>query len=182
MKTISDHILDIVQNSAEARATLIEIIVIEDIKKDIYVLEFIDNGCGMNQETLEKVTSPFFTTRNTRRVGLGIPLLKQKTSGASGSFEIMSDEGNGTRVKAIFKLSDIDRPPLGDLWTTLYLIFVSYPEIRIIYRHSTAEGTFEADSVELGQVLSGVSLQTGEIKRAVIDLVRNNLEDLKASK
>lgn len=174
--------LDIVQNSIEAKATLIEIIVIEDIINDIYILEFKDNGCGMNQETVEKVTSPFFTTRNTRKVGLGIPLLKQNSAAANGSLVINSVIGEGTSIKAVFQLSNVDRPPAGNIAETLYLIFMCNPDIRIIYRHKTPAGTYIADSAIVSEVLNGVPLQTGQIKRAVIELVGNSLEEIKASK
>lgn len=182
MKTISDHVLDIVQNSVAAKATLIEIVVTEDEPKDFYELDFKDNGCGMNEATLQQAANPFFTTRNTRRVGLGIPLLKHNATVANGKFEICSEEGKGTRVKAKFQLSHIDRPPVGDIWDSLYLIIVSNPEIRIIYNHRTPDGTFGLDSDRLMQILDGVPLKHGEIKRAVIDLVKNNLEEINASK
>ena len=182
MKTIADHILDIVQNSAEAKATLIEIIVIEDKIKDFYNLEIKDNGCGMNEEILQKVINPFFTTRKTRRVGLGIPLLKQNVAAANGSFEILSEKGIGTLVKARFQLSHIDRPPVGDVWNSLYLLFVGCPEINIVYSHTTGRGTFMIGSAELRKMLDGISLQQASIKKAVVDLVKNNLEVIMASK
>jgi anti-sigma regulatory factor (Ser/Thr protein kinase) len=182
MKTISEHVLDIVQNSVRAKATLIEIIVDEDNIKDIYALHFNDNGCGMDKETLSRATSPFFTSRTTRKVGMGLSLLKQNALASNGSFKIDSEPGKGTRVKAVFQLSHIDRPPAGDLWDTLYLILLSNPGIRVVYSHQASAGTFELDSAELMLMLNGVPLQQKEIKKAVIDLIRNNMEEIKASK
>lgn len=182
MKTISDHLADIVGNSVEAHATLIEIIVTDDNIKDIYVLEVIDDGYGMNEEMLKQVASPFFTTRNTRRVGLGIPLLKQNATASNGTVAIQSEVGKGTSLKATFQLSHIDRPPAGDIPDSLYLMFMGNPGIRFIYRHNTPEGSFEIDSAELIRLLNGVSLQVQPIKKAVIELISNNLADIKASK
>lgn len=182
MKTISDHVLDIVQNSVRAKATLIEIIVVEDNVSDFYAIHFNDNGCGMSKDTLGQATNPFFTSRTTRKVGLGLSLLKYNALASNGSFNIDSEINKGTQIKAVFQLSHLDRPPAGDLWDSLYLIMMSNQDIRVVYRHQTPEGTFELDSAELKQMLGGVSLQQGEIKKAVIELIKNNLDDIKASK
>jgi signal transduction histidine kinase len=120
MKTISDHVLDIVRNSVRAKATLIEIVIEEDITNDLYSLIINDNGCGMNSEVLQKATNLFFTSRTTRKVGLGLSLLKQNVENANGSFAVTSEEGGGTKVIAVFQHSNIDRPPLGDIWDTWY--------------------------------------------------------------
>jgi hypothetical protein len=182
MKTISDHVLDIVQNSVRAEATLIEIIVEEDKKSNLYNLTINDNGCGMSREVLEKAVNPFFTSRTTRKVGLGLPLLKQNAEAAGGLFKINSEPGKGTEVKAVFQLEHLDRPPTGDIWNTWFLNLLSYPGIRWIYRHSTEEGFFEMDSEELLKMLEGVSLQQKEIKQAIIEMIKNNLDEIKASK
>ncbi len=180
MKTISEHVLDIVQNSVRAKATLIEIIVAEDYINDFYALHFKDNGCGMDRNTVEQATNPFFTTRKTRRVGLGIPLLKQNAEASNGSLTIDSEVGRGTQVKAVFQLSHPDRPPVGDLWDTLYLIFLSNPDIRLVYQHQTPAGTFNLDSADIKLMLGEISLQRAEIKKAVIELIHNNLKEIKA--
>src|SRR6056297_3370699 len=103
MKTISEHVLDIVGNSVSAKATLIEIIIEEDKKNDFYSLIIKDNGCGMSAEVLKQATNPFFTSRTTRKVGLGLSLLKQNAENADGSFTIDSTPGEGTLVKAVFQ-------------------------------------------------------------------------------
>ncbi|MEE4286141.1 MAG: ATP-binding protein [Mariniphaga sp.] len=182
MKTISDHVLDIVQNSVRAKATLIEIIVEEDKKSNLYNLAINDNGCGMSREVLEKAANPFFTSRNTRKVGLGLSLLKQNAEAANGSFKINSEPGHGTEVEVAFQLNHLDRPPMGDIWNTWFLNLLSHPEIRWIYRHRTPEGFFEMDSAELLKMLEGVSLQQKEIKQAIIEMIKNNLNNIKASK
>lgn len=182
MRTIADHVLDIVGNSVEANATRIEIVVDDDCFRDIYMLEFIDNGRGMPEEVVQQVTSPFFTTRTTRKAGLGLSLLKQNTTATHGDVTIQSEVGKGTSVRALFRCSHVDRPPAGDLPEVLYLILAGNPQIRVIYRHTTPAGSFVADSSMLRQLLNGVSLQNGEIKQAIIAYFRNNLMEIKASK
>jgi hypothetical protein len=182
MKTISEHVLDIVQNSVRAKATLIEIIVDEDKINDLYVLQIKDNGCGMNNEMLKMATNPFFTSRKTRKVGLGLSLLKQNAENTGGSFSVMSEEKKGTTVKAVFRHSNIDRPPLGDIWNTWYFTLLSNQNIRIIYRHQTIFGEMEIDSKEVFDMLDGVPLRQKEIKEAVIGLIINNLREIKVIK
>ena len=180
MKTISEHILDIVQNSVRANATLIEIIVEEDRKNDLYVLEIIDNGCGMNSEMLAKATDPFFTSRKTRKVGLGLSLLKQNAEQANGHFHIVSKENKGTEVKAVFQLSNIDRPPIGDIWNTWYLTLISNENLELVYRHKTEEGEFIFHSEEIKEMVEGVSLKQKEIREAVLELFKNNLKEIRS--
>lgn len=180
MKTISDHVLDIVQNSVRASATLIEIIVNEERKNNLYTLEIKDNGCGMSREVLEQAANPFFTSRNTRKVGLGLPLLKQNAEAAGGSFQISSEPGKGTDVRAVFQLEHLDRPPLGDIWNTWFLTMLSNPEIRLVYQHKTPEGSFELDSKEVAEMTEGVSLQQKEVREAILELIKNNLDEIKA--
>jgi hypothetical protein len=182
MKTISDHVLDIVQNSVRAGATLIEIIVIENKRDDLYKLTIKDNGCGMSKEVLEKAANPFFTSRNTRKVGLGLSLLRQNAEAANGSFVMNSITGKGTEVNASFQLTHLDRPPAGDIWNSWYLTVIGNPEIRIVYRHQTQDGVYEIDSREVREMMKGVSLQRAEIGQAIIEMIKNNLEEIKACK
>ncbi len=121
MKTLSDHILDIVQNSIQAKANLIKIRLEENKIKDICSLIISDNGCGMDTETLKQASNPFFTTRTTRKVGLGLSLLKQNAERANGSFLLSSEQNKGTRVEAVFQLSNMDKPVLGEIWDVFYL-------------------------------------------------------------
>ena len=109
------HILDICQNSISANAASIQIILNIDEEKDKLQIIIWDNGCGMSEDFLKKVTSPFITTRTTRKIGLGIPLFKAGCEACDGSFEITSVRNQGTEVKAEYRLSHIDRPPMGEL-------------------------------------------------------------------
>ncbi len=180
MKTISDHVMDIVQNSVRAGATLIEIIIEENLESDFYILNINDNGCGMSREVLEQAANPFFTSRTTRKVGLGLSLLKQKAEAAGGNFEIESEEGKGTRVKAVFRHSHLDRPPLGDIWDTWFLTMIGNPEIKIVYRHTAGKGFFEADSGQITEMFEGAPLQQKEIRDAILEWIKNNLNHIEA--
>lgn len=182
MRTLSEHILDIVQNAISAGANLIEIIVEENKLEDLCTLIIKDNGCGMDKHTLAKATNPFFTSRTTRKVGLGIPLLKQNAELSGGSFSIESELNVGTVLKASFQLSNIDRQPLGDIWETLYLLFLSYNKGNLVYRHKTEKGNFQISSDELRQALGDVSYQQREIREGIIELIKTNVEEIEATK
>lgn len=176
MKNISDHILDIVQNSVRAKATLIEIMVDENKNKDLYTLEIKDNGCGMKREVAEKSADPFFTTRKTRKVGLGLSLLKQKAEDTGGKFEIYSEENSGTRVQAIFRLSHIDLPPNGDMGEMFYLVMAANEHVNVSFLYKTDKVTFEISTTEIKKQLARVSLKNREIRNAIIELINNNLK------
>jgi len=135
MKDLSLHILDIAENSIRAGADLIEILIIEDIENDNLVLQIKDNGNGMDQETVANAKNPFFTTKNGKRVGLGLSLLYQATREASGSFDIISDPGSGTMIKATFKYSHPDCKPVGNISETLETLVLGNGNIDIVYEH-----------------------------------------------
>lgn len=182
MRTLSEHILDIVQNSVKAQATLIEIIVVEDKKNDLCSLIIKDNGCGMNKDTLQQAANPFFTSRNTRKVGLGLSLLKQNAEASNGSFALESELGAGTKVEANFQLSHFDKPPMGDIWETFYLTLISYQEGVLEYCHKTSKGEFSINSGEIKEMLGEVSFQQKEIRNGIIELIKTNLEEIEATK
>jgi hypothetical protein len=162
MQTIADHILDIVENSVRATATLIEIIILEDKKKDLYAVEIRDNGCGMSKETAGKALEPFFTSRTTRKVGLGLPLLKQNAEQCGGTMDLISEPGKGTVVNATFGLGHIDRPPLGDIALVLLLSMAGHDQISFLYSHTTGCGVYTLSSEELKETLGDVPLNSGE--------------------
>ena len=182
MKTISEHILDILQNSVRAGASLIEIIVCEDKTLDIYAVEIKDNGRGMTSREAERALQPFFTTRTTRKVGLGLPLFKQNAEMAGGNLIIKSVPGEGTQVKAEFILSHIDKPPMGDIAGVIVLSAIGHPGVGFIYEHSTCEGNFRLSTVEINEMLDGMPLRTPEVRRAVVELIENNLTRIRAMK
>jgi histidinol phosphatase-like PHP family hydrolase/anti-sigma regulatory factor (Ser/Thr protein kinase) len=136
MQDLSLHILDVVENSISASASRIKILIAEDTPGDRLSLEISDNGKGMDAETRQKVLDPFYTTRSTRRVGLGLALLAQAAREAGGSLEITSQPGQGTTVKATFQLSHPDRKPLGDIAETLGTILAGRPELDLQFEYT----------------------------------------------
>jgi 3',5'-nucleoside bisphosphate phosphatase len=146
MEDIALHILDIAQNSLEAGAGTIEIEILENLREDRLVVEVRDNGRGMDPETAAKAIDPFFTTRTTRQVGLGLPLLAAAAKAAGGSLTINSKPGQGSVVTAIFQHRHIDRAPLGDIETTLMVLLAGQPDKDICFRHQVDDRVFELDS------------------------------------
>lgn len=177
MRDISMHIMDILQNSTRAGATKIELSVLEDPQTDLLTIVFKDNGCGMSEEMLKQVLNPFFTTRTTRKVGLGLSLIKQNAELTGGMLEIESKLQVGTTVTVKFGLSHLDRPPLGDLAGTVVLTASAYPDIRFIvqYQKPGIEYTFDTD--EINEALDGTSIQEPEIIQYLIEMFKENIAD-----
>lgn len=170
------HIMDILQNSTRAGANEITLEVIENKQTDQLIIRFIDNGCGMDKETAERVLNPFFTTRTTRKVGLGLPLLKQNTEMTGGSLTIESEKGVGTTVTAIFGLTHIDTPPMGDLAGTVILTVSAHPEIHFIFHYQREEVDYVFDTDEVNEALDGVSIQDMEIIAYLKEMVEENIK------
>jgi len=135
MEDLSLHILDIVENSIAASASRVRIVIEEDTRGDRLSLEIRDNGKGMDAEARKKALDPFFTTRTTRRVGLGLSLLAQAARESGGDFELDSEPGRGTTVRAVFQLSHPDRKPVGDVAETLRTILCGQPELDLEFQY-----------------------------------------------
>ncbi|MEG2583868.1 MAG: ATP-binding protein [Oscillospiraceae bacterium] len=178
MKELSLHILDIIQNSIAADATLITLKIVENVVADLLVFTISDNGKGMSPEFLEKVIDPFTTKRTTRRIGLGIPLLKHAAESTGGSLDITSTVGSGTLVTARFGYSNIDRQPLGNMAETMLQLLTSYEEIDFLYTHKVNENEFFLDSCEIKKLLGGVSLKEPEVTLWLSDYLKENEEYL----
>ncbi len=146
MEDLSLHILDIAENSIAAQADKIEIRIRQDGDQDIISIEIIDNGLGMDKQTLEKALDPFYTSKKVRRFGFGLSLLSEAAKAANGHFSIQSKKGEGTRVKADFQLSHIDRQPLGDIGQTLISLIIGNPEIEFLFEHKKNGHTFVLDT------------------------------------
>lgn len=175
MKDLSLHIIDILQNSTRAKATKIELDVEKNSATDKLVLRFKDNGCGMDETMVKKVTEPFFTTRTTRKVGLGLPLLKQNAELTGGSFNIQSQVGVGTEVTATFGLTHIDRKPMGDLAGAVVLTLSSYPDVRFIFHYKDDQTDFVLDTDEVNEALDGMSVQNPEIVQYLKEMIEENI-------
>lgn len=178
MKEISLHILDIARNSVKAGATLIKIAVKESSAEDLFSVEIEDNGCGMSRELLQRVCDPFTTSRTTRKVGLGIPLFKTAAEMTGGSFEISSEEEEGTLVKARFIRSSIDRQPLGNIAETLLGLITSHEDIDFEYIHSVDDRSFRADTREMKKILGDISLSSPEVYLWLEEYLKEGEEEL----
>ena len=164
MKEISLNVLDIAENSVKANATLTEIFI--DEVGDTLTLTIKDDGCGMNEETVKSVTDPFYTTRTTRKVGLGIPLLKlacEQTGGTLSITSSVSETDHGTTVTAVFYKNHIDFTPLGDIISSIVTLIQGHPDTDFLFRHVTDKGTAELDTREIRAVLEDVPLDTYEV-------------------
>ena len=148
MEDLSLHILDIAENSIAASAGKIEIRIEEDQAKELLTIEITDDGKGMNEQTVKKALDPFFTTRTTRRVGLGLSLLAQAAKDTGGDLELNSAPGEGTQVKASFRLSHPDCKPMGDIGLTIKTLITGHPEIDLLYEHKKDNETYRFDTRE----------------------------------
>lgn len=179
MKELSLHILDIVQNSISAKATLIEIEVNEQPKNDTLTITIADNGKGMTAEQLQKVTDPYFTSRTSRKVGLGIPLLKQNTEQSGGRLTITSALNVGTTVVARFGYNHIDRPALGDMANAISLLVMSNPSIDFVYTHVIDKELYRFDTQEVKKILGEVPINNTQITKMINDMIAENIDDLR---
>ena len=164
MKELSLNILDITENSVKAGAMLTEISIVEN--DDTLTITIKDDGCGMSEETLKAVENPFYTTRTTRKVGLGIPLLKLAAEQTGGSVKIVSstDSANhGTTVTAIFFKNHLDFTPLGCVEETIVTLIQGHPDTDFLFTHQTTNGEVKLDTRELREALEGVPLDTYEV-------------------
>ena len=164
MKEISLNVLDIAENSVKANATLTEIFINE--VGDTLTLTIKDDGCGMNEETVKSVIDPFYTTRTTRKVGLGIPLLKlacEQTGGTLSITSSVSETDHGTTVTAVFYKNHIDFTPLGDIISSIVTLIQGHPDTDFLFRHTTDKGAVELDTREIRAVLEDVPLDTYEV-------------------
>lgn len=178
MKELSLHILDIIQNSITAKASFIEIKINEDLVNDTYKIEISDNGIGMDEEFLKKVLDPFTTTRLTRKVGLGLPLFQASTLQCDGNFEIKSEVEVGTSVKAVFKHSHIDRPPLGNVSDTIITCIMANNKIDYLYEHKYNKNKFIFDTREVKKKIGDMPITDIEIISWIKEYIKENISGL----
>jgi signal transduction histidine kinase len=158
MRDLSLHILDICMNSIKAEATLIEIIIDEQPNQDLLRVVIKDNGKGMDEVAIKQVFNPFYTTRQTRRVGFGLPLLEQNVKLTGGNLQLQSKLGEGTWIEANFCYSHIDRVPLGDLDETILSLIRLEPEREFVFTHIKGEEQYTLDTRSVKAVLEAVPI------------------------
>jgi hypothetical protein len=181
MITISLNILDIAQNSIRAKASEIFIGIKESKQEDLFEITVDDNGSGMTEKILAKVTDPFVTTRTTRKIGMGLALLKYHTNLAGGDLLIDSREGKGTNVKAHFSLSHFDRQPLGDIAGVMIILMSANPKINFLYSHKTDIGEYRLSSKETKEFLQINNFNDYQLLEGIKEMINQNLKDISAS-
>lgn len=175
--------MDIVQNSISAKATEIGITVYESKPEDRLVITITDNGRGMTREQVQSVINPFYTTRTTRPVGLGVPLFKMEAEMTGGSLEVQSELGKGTVIKAVFVPSHIDMIPLGDINATVLPLITGNPEINFMFSRVYVDDKgetreFSIKTSELVEILGDIPLASPDVVLWIRDFLKENTQEL----
>ncbi len=178
MKEISMHILDIVMNSIKAKAKLVELYIDDSIKRNLLKIVIKDDGTGMAEDMSRQVTDPFYTTRTTRKVGLGLPMLKESCERCNGFLKIESELGKGTIVSCCFERNNIDRMPLGNMGDTIMTIINSLENCEFLYNHITDAGNFEISTSYMKEMLETEDIRDSETLLWVRDYVNENLKSI----
>lgn len=180
MKELSLNILDVAKNSVTAGATQIDILVEETESR--LTITIVDNGCGMSEDFVKNVLDPFTTTRTTRKVGLGLPLMRMEAQMAGGDLEIESTLGQGTRVITWFDPSHIDMPPLGDLVSTVITLIQGSPKIDFVFTHTRGHSSYTLHTGEIRQIMGGISLAEPEVLAWLTDFLKENESTLEGKR
>lgn len=178
MTEISLNVLDVAQNSIRAEANFIQITVIINTLQDRLSIEISDNGYGMNEEQIKNAKDPFYTTRTTRKVGLGIPFFKFAAESTGGEFQITSKLGKGTIVTAIFILSHIDRMPLGDMTSTMHTLITLNTDIDFLYSYTVDDKNFILNTIEFREILGDVPFNFPEVSTYIKDCLQENKDEV----
>ena len=176
MRELALNILDITENSVKAGATLVEIDIIAE--GNLLTIRIKDDGCGMDEKFLNKVTDPFTTTRTTRKVGLGVPLFKMAAEQAGGTFSIKSTKGVGTEVVATFEIDNIDREPLGNIADTMTTLLSDEIPTDYLLKVSVNGNQFDLDTRELKKQLNGIPVSEPQVLLFVRDMINENIKEI----
>ena len=178
MLELAMHILDIAENSVRAGAKLITIRILEDLEKDLYVMEIADDGRGMNAGERQRALDPFYTTKKVRKVGLGLPLLQNAARNTGGAFRLDSAVGRGTTVTANFRRGHIDRQPLGNIASSLLGLIMGNPGIDFLYHHRVDGRSYTLDTRELKKELEDVPLSHPEVTKFIRENINEGLKEI----
>ena len=178
MRELADNIMDIAQNSISAGASLTEVHIRVSHADDRITFIFKDDGCGMSEELVKSVTEPFTTTRKTRKVGLGLPLLGQTAEMTGGTMDIQSTVGVGTVVTASFGLQHLDRPPLGDVAGAWFSLVVMNPEKDFLFTYDYDGRDFTFDTRMVRQAVAPIPLNQMEISAWIKDCLTQEINEL----
>jgi hypothetical protein len=178
MQDLSLHILDVVENAIASKASHVAIRITEDPEQNQLIVEIEDDGRGIPAHLLDKVVDPFFTTRSTRKVGLGLSLLQQAARACEGDLQVQSLKEKGTLVRASFRYNHIDRKPLGDMASTMVTLIVGNPQMDFHYVHRKGDKNFSFDTVELKRELDDVPIDHPKVIQFVRKEIHKGLKDL----
>lgn len=180
MRELALNVMDVAQNSLSAGATLVKISVEENAKADTLTITVEDNGKGMSEEQVKNVTDPFYTTRTTRDVGLGVPLFKMEAEMTGGSFSINSVQKVGTKLEAVFKPSSVDMIPLGDINNIAMLLITCNIDTDFEYTRTVADEHkgFSLKTTELREILGDVPLNSPEVVLWIKDYLEENTKEM----
>lgn len=178
MPELSLNVLDIVQNSVKAKASLISISVLKDTQQRELSISIKDNGCGMTKEQVTRVVDPFYTTRTTRKVGLGIPFFKLSAELTGGRFHIESEPGIGTEISAVYCYEHIDMMPLGDMASTMVSLISVNPDIDFVYTYKKDGQGFALDTREVKTILEGLPVNSNEVLSFIRQYIEENEEEM----
>lgn len=182
IKELSLNILDIAMNSVKAKADTVHINLTET--EDTFKIEIEDNGTGMTKEIYESVTDPFCTTRTTRKVGMGIPLLKLSAEQTGGYFEIQTKheddfpDEHGTKTTALFYKNHMDFTPLGDIVSSLVTLIQGNDEINWNFVHSFGEKEVRLHTEELKQILGDIPLSSYEVINWISEYLKEQYAEM----
>jgi len=176
MEDLSLHILDIAENSITAEASIITVIINESKKNNLLTLEVRDNGRGMNEDMFKHAEDPFHTTRKTRKVGLGIPLLTQAAKDCEGEMQIETKKGEGSSIKASFQYNHIDRKPLGDITATITVLIAGNPHINFIFQLIREDEELLIDTAELKNDIGDVPINSPGVIKIIKDTINDWLK------
>lgn len=175
MKTLDLHIIDIVHNSIRAGANKIGIDIEDNVPQNIFSIKISDNGCGIDQDTLDAINSTFYSSRKERKIGMGIALLKYHSELADGKFLIKSELGKGTETFASFKRNHIDMQPLGDLADCFANFICQYQDIEFCVSYDIDSEKFEISTSDVKEVFEGMNLNNYEIIKSIKELIQSNI-------
>ena len=181
MNDLSMHILDIIQNSLSAGASEIGLSVWEDTANNLLTITIKDNGRGMTPQQVAQVTDPFFTSRTTRKVGLGLPLYRQSAEQSGGALTVESEVGTGTTITATFLHDHIDRPPMGDLANAIVLMVSANPNRLFRFSYAYNDQSYYIDTQEINEALEGMPINDVYVIKMVTELIAENILAVKTA-
>lgn len=173
MRELSLNILDITQNSITADSTTVMISI--GVTGNLMTIAITDNGKGMDEEMVKRVTDPFTTSRTTRKVGMGLPLFKMASENSGGTLSVTSTVGVGTKVTATFEVNNIDRPPLGDVASVYTGLIYASPNIRFIFKFSYNGENFSVDTEEIKANIGSIPINEYEVLKFVEEMINENM-------